>query len=92
MNRSEAVFIDIRYNKEFDAGHIVDAINIPASKLEQRMVELSKYKKTPLIVVCKLGQQSGDVAKKLTVAGYEDVVRLGGGISEWQAQSLPLIT
>jgi rhodanese-related sulfurtransferase len=92
VNRSEGVILDIRDKKEFDAGHIVDAINIPASKFDQRVVELSKYKKTPVVVVCKLGQQSGDVAKKLTSAGHEEVVRLGGGISEWQAQSLPLIS
>jgi rhodanese-related sulfurtransferase len=92
VNRSEGVILDIRDKKEFDAGHIVDAINIPVSKFDQRVVELSKYKKTPVVVVCKLGQQSGDVAKKLTSAGHEEVVRLGGGISEWQAQSLPLIS
>ncbi|MFK7865571.1 MAG: rhodanese-like domain-containing protein [Pseudohongiellaceae bacterium] len=91
INRSDAVVVDLRDKKEFDAGHIVDSVNIPYAKLTQRLSELSKRKEKPLIVVCKLGQQSGMAAKQIQEAGFADVHKLSGGISEWRAQSLPLV-
>ena len=91
VNNEDAVVVDVRPDKEYRAGHIVDAVNIPLSKLGQRVTELDKYKEKPVVVVCKMGQHSGDASKTLMEAGFEQVVRLGGGIAEWKAQSLPLV-
>ena len=43
INRKNAVVIDVRDRKEFDSGHIVDSLNIPLSKLKQRLNELIKH-------------------------------------------------
>jgi rhodanese-related sulfurtransferase len=91
INRQDAVVVDVRDKKEFESGHIVDAINIPMTKLDQRLTELKKHKEKPVIVVCKLGQHSGEAAKKLQEAGHAEVFKLAGGVTEWKAQSLPLI-
>ena len=91
INRKDAIVVDIRERKDFDSGHIVDSLNIPFIKFKQRVTELGKHKQKPVIVVCKLGQQSGDAAKLLQEAGHEEVVRLTGGLAEWRAQSLPLV-
>ncbi len=91
INRSDAVVVDVREKKEFESGHIVDALNIPLAKLKQRLSELKKHKDKPLIVVCKIGQHSSEAARMLKEEGYENVYRLTGGITEWKAQSLPLV-
>ena len=91
INRSDAVVVDVREKKEFSSGHVVDALNIPLNKLGQRLAELEKHKQKPVIVMCKMGQQSGEACKTLQEAGFEQVMRLGGGIAEWRAQSLPLV-
>lgn len=91
INREDGVVVDVRDKKEFDSGHIVDSINIPLAKLKQRVTELKKYQDKPVIVVCKLGQHSGEAAKTLQEAGHDQVVKLSGGLTEWKAQSLPLI-
>lgn len=91
INRRDAVVVDIREKKEFDSGHIVDSINIPMPKLGQRITELQKYKDKPIVVVCKLGQQSADAVKMLQEAGHAETVKLAGGLTEWKAQSLPLV-
>lgn len=91
INRSDAVVVDVREKKEFDSGHIVDSINIPLAKLKQRVTELTKHKEKPVVVVCKLGQHSGEAAKTLQEAGHAEVFKLAGGLTEWKAQSLPLI-
>lgn len=92
INRKDALVLDVREKKEFDAGHVVDAINIPLAKLKQRMPELNKHKEKPVLVVCKLGQHSGDATRQLQEAGFTEVYKLSGGVGEWKAQSLPLVT
>ena len=91
INRSDAVVVDIRDKKDFDAGHIVDAIHIPLTKLGTRVTEIEKYKAAPVIVACRLGQHSTDAVKVLKSAGFTNVLRLAGGMTEWRAQSLPLV-
>lgn len=91
INRRDAVVVDVRDKKEFESGHIVDSINIPMVKLSQRITELQKHKDKPIVVVCKLGQQSADAVKSLQAAGYSEVFKLAGGLTEWKAQSLPLV-
>jgi rhodanese-related sulfurtransferase len=91
INRKGAVVVDVREKKEFEVGHIVDSINIPLAKLKQRLTELKKHQEKPVVVVCKLGQHSGEAAKTLQEAGHVEVYKLTGGLTEWKAQSLPLI-
>ena len=91
INRSSAVVLDIRDKKEFDAGHIVDAVHIPITKLSSRTAELEKHKDAPIVVVCKLGQSSSDAIKVLKGAGFNHAVRMSGGMTEWRAQNLPLV-
>jgi len=91
INRKDAVVLDVRDKREFDAGHIVDAINIPITKLASRVKELDKFKERPIVVACKMGQHSGEACKILTNAGFADVVRVRGGIAAWRADQLPLV-
>lgn len=91
VNNNDAMVLDIRDNNEFRGGHIVNAVNIPLRDVETRMTELDSHKNKPIIVVCKIGQTATGVTKQLKNAGYSDVYRLGGGLSEWTASSLPLV-
>ena len=91
INHEGAVVIDLREAKEFKTGHIIDAINIPYASIDQRMGELEAYKDKPLILVCKMGQHSSAVGKKLAGKGFTGVRRLSGGMMEWQSQQLPLV-
>ena len=92
VNRSKGILLDIRERVEFEKGHIVEAVNIPLSKLSERMVELEKRKDSPIIVVCQMGHQSGDAVKALEAGGFSQVSRMSGGLSEWQQQNLPLVS
>ena len=90
MNNEDAVVVDLRPATEYRLGHITGAINIPASSLKDKLDTLEKHKKTPIILVCKTGMTAGASAKELQKAGF-DVFKLQGGITEWQASSLPLV-
>ncbi|MCV2401699.1 rhodanese-like domain-containing protein [Marinomonas sp. C2222] len=91
MNSENAVILDIRPNKEFKSGHITDAINIPATKVKESLNTLEKHKDSPIIVVCKAGLNSSATAKDLKKEGFAQVYKLQGGVSDWQASSLPLV-
>lgn len=91
INRQNGTILDIRDRKDFEKGHIVDAVNIPLAKLQERIVELEKRKTSPLIVVCQMGQQSSEAIKLLQAKGFEQVSKMSGGMTEWQAQSLPVV-
>lgn len=91
INREGAAILDVRDAKEFGVGHIANAINIPFSSFDDRATELEKFKEKPLVVVCKMGQHSGAVGRKLLGLGFSDVRRLGGGMGEWHAANLPVV-
>ena len=91
VNRQNGVILDIRERKDFERGHIVDALNIPLAKLNDRIAELNKKKELPVVVVCQMGQHSGEALKTLQAQGFSQVYRMSGGMSEWSGQSLPLV-
>ena len=92
INKQDGVVVDIRNSKEFNTGHLTNALNIPLADLDRRISELDKHKQHPVIVVCNLGQTSGTACRKLKSAGFTNAVRLSGGISEWRAQSMPVVS
>ncbi|MDO9241785.1 MAG: rhodanese-like domain-containing protein, partial [Methylicorpusculum sp.] len=50
MNSQGATILDVREPAEFSKGHIEDAINIPAGKIEEQISQLSGSKSSPVIV------------------------------------------
>ncbi|AIR89090.1 rhodanese-like domain-containing protein [Pseudomonas cremoricolorata] len=90
VNADKAVVIDVRPSKEYAAGHIVGALNIPHDKLLGRVGELEKYKGKTLILADTMGQQAGALCRELLKSGF-DAARLSGGVSSWKADNLPLV-
>ena len=91
VNHGKAVVIDVRDPNEYAQGHIVDAINVPHTSLATRMSELDKYKEKPVVLACKMGQHAGAAGTLLRKAGFQNVVRLKGGVAEWRNQSMPVV-
>ncbi|VVN77778.1 rhodanese-like domain-containing protein [Pseudomonas fluorescens] len=90
VNKDAGVVIDIRSNKDFAAGHIVGALNIPHDKLAARVGELEKHKAKTIILVDAMGQTAGTHARELMKSGFT-AAKLSGGISSWKGDNLPLV-
>ena len=73
---SGARLVDVRTPREFAAGHIPGAINIPVQQLDSRLGELQP-KGTAIVVYCRSGTRSGNAARMLKNAGFEVVHDLG---------------
>ncbi|MEE4362083.1 MAG: rhodanese-like domain-containing protein [Pseudomonadales bacterium] len=91
VNRDEAVVLDVRDRKEYQAGHITSALNIPFPTLEKRIDELKPHRDRTLVVICKMGQHSNAAGTLLRKAGFEKVARLSGGMMAWRNASLPVV-
>lgn len=91
VNGENGVFLDLRDAGEYKVGHIVEALNIPATKVESRLGELEKHKSSPIILVCKMGQQAGAAGKQLRANGFERVYKMSGGMMEWSNLQLPTV-
>lgn len=90
INRDGAIAIDVRSKSDFDAGHIIDALHLPAAELPGSLDKLKKHKDKPLILYCGTGTVSGQTARKLKAEGYTNTHVLKGGISAWRTENLPV--
>jgi rhodanese-related sulfurtransferase len=85
-----ALVIDVRKPEEFQAGHIVNARNVPVERVRQGD-EIHKKKDKILLAVCADGSTSGRAAGHLRKTGYENAFSLKGGLTGWRADNLPLV-
>lgn len=92
VNQQQGVVVDLRDAPDYKKGHITDSINIPSAQLKNQLSLLEKYKERPIILVCKMGQHSSVAGKQLKEAGFSQVYRLTGGITEWVNGQLPLVS
>lgn len=92
INHKDALVVDVRTDKEYQQGHVMNALHIPLGMLDNRIAELQAYKAGAVIMVCRSGARSGQAAGKLKKQGFADVHNLGGGMLAWERASLPVTT
>ena len=92
VNSEGGVFLDVRDAPDDARGHITDAVHIPAAALASRAGELEKFREKPVVVVCKMGQSAGPATKTLRSQGFSRAQKPAGGMMEWDAQKLPVVT
>jgi rhodanese-related sulfurtransferase len=91
MNKEEGIALDMRSEKEFNMGHILDAVNLTNDKITKNgFVSLEKHKENPIIVVCSAGLSASKVANDLHKAGFARVSILKGGMGAWTGAGLPV--
>lgn len=71
-----AIIIDVRTKKEFDTGHIKDAINIPLDTIFSNSKTLGS-KNTHIITCCASGGRSNMAMNILHKLGYTNVYNGG---------------
>ena len=84
----ETIVLDVRTEQEYygPLGHIEGAILIPINELENRLIELDKYKDDTIYVVCRSGNRSG-FGKDILNDNNFTAVNVDGGMLEWKADT-----
>lgn len=88
---SGALVVDVRDQKVFEAGHIIDARSIPAAELPAKAETLKKFKEKPVLVYCDSGFSASGAVKALQKLGFTKVVSLRGGLQSWLQENLPIV-
>ena len=71
-----ALLLDVRSEREFAAGHLPGAVNVPVTQLAAQLETLGD-KRRPIVVYCASGMRSRRAASLLREAGYSRVLNLG---------------
>jgi molybdopterin/thiamine biosynthesis adenylyltransferase/rhodanese-related sulfurtransferase len=81
--------VDVRERDEWDEGHLPGAVHIPRGYLESRIEGAVPDKSKLVLVYCAGGNRSAFAAKTLEELGYDKVVSLAGGFTDWKRNGLP---
>lgn len=76
------MLLDVRSDKEYEAGHIPGAVHIPLSDIGARAKKIRKDKE--IVVYCASGNRSIWAIKRLMGMGYANLWNLKGGYHAWK--------
>lgn len=77
----DLLILDVRNDKEYNEGHIENAVNIPVTELEKRLGELDKDK--TILVYCNVGRKSAEASSILQKDGFSKVYNSIDGVKEF---------
>ena len=89
--QENVVLLDAREKKEFEISHLKNTyfVGYTNFSLKETLKKIPN-KKSKIVVYCSLGIRSEDIAEKLKVAGYTNILNLYGGIFEWKNKGNPV--
>ncbi len=89
QNGETLQLIDVREDKEWDAGKIKGSVHIGKGVIERDIEKMYPDKSTELILYCGGGFRSAIAAKSLTEMGYTKAISMDGGIKVWREKDYP---
>jgi rhodanese-related sulfurtransferase len=85
MKQPDIQLLDVRTAKEFNTGHLQDALQADFTK-KKEFFDRIKYldKSKPVYIYCLSGGRSSAAAKWMRENGYAKVVEMEGGVIAWK--------
>ena len=84
-NEQGAVVLDVRTSKEFEAGHIEDAVSVDFLSEDFAQVLSELDRDTTYILHCKSGSRSTKALEVMKEQGFTSVAHLTAGYDGWKA-------
>ena len=84
---ADALLLDVRNDDEWQAGHAPSAVHLPMGAVVSRLDEIPEDRQ--VVVICKVGARSAQVAEYLNRVG-RSAVNVAGGMVAWQRAGLPI--
>ena len=85
------IILDVRTTKEYNSGHIENAIHINyyKPKFKKKLSQFNRNKN--ILVYCKSGVRSTNTIKMLKKLGFKKIYDLEGGIDNWKKQQYQIV-
>ena len=84
MAESGALLVDVREDREWEAGHARGAVHLGRGVIERDVEKAIPDKDTEIILYCGGGFRSALTADSLQRMGYSSVLSMAGGWRAWQ--------
>jgi rhodanese-related sulfurtransferase len=81
--------LDVRTALEWRRSRIPGALNVPITRLRQRLPSLELDRNRPVVAICLTAHRSIPAVRLLQGRGYADVTQLAGGMNAWWRAELP---
>ncbi len=90
ISKPDVILLDVRTKEEYDAGHLINSINLDyhGENFATQLDSLDKSKQYE--VYCRSGKRSGESVKLMQEKGFKNVHHLEGGILEWMRKEKPV--
>ena len=75
-----AIILDVRNRREFQEGHIQNAINIPVFEINKEINNIIPNKDQLIVIYCQSGERSRNAYLKMKKIGYSNIYNLKGGL------------
>jgi rhodanese-related sulfurtransferase len=85
----EFLFVDVREDNEWQAGHAAGAIHLGKGIIERDIERLVPDRSQEIILYCGGGYRSALAADALRQMGYTNVVSMDGGWKQWVEMGYP---
>lgn len=92
LNKGEAIVIDVRDEKDYKSGHVLNARNLPVGSLDKRLIEVEKFKEKEIVLYCDNGMRASRAASKMKKDGFLKLHSIAGGMAAWEKANLPTVT
>lgn len=83
-DRPDLLLLDVRTDKEWDAGHIPGAALLDFLEDDFEALAFALPKDRPIAIYCAAGGRSEDAMKKMARAGFAELYNLRGGFYGWE--------
>jgi len=85
-----AILVDVREDEERAQGMAEGALGVPMDILQASAAEYLPDTQSTILLICRSGQRSNQVAAQLLQQGYTRVFSVQGGTLRWQEEGLPM--
>lgn len=86
-NKTDFLLIDVREEYEYNEKKIVGVdYLIPLSDFFNKVQQIQDYKSKYIIAKCKLGGRSAQAQMQLKLLGFDKVINLSGGITNYSGE------
>ena len=77
------ILVDVREDREWVQGNIPSSIHIGKGVIERDVANLIPDQETEVVLYCQGGYRSALAGESLKEMGYENVLSMSGGFSDW---------